>query len=353
MSRNNTLIGFDFERGDKLTILRECAIDLSKQKREFVAVVLVSLIIDYFSADSNSPMPEITAEDPLVIKLFGDLKKVDENVRDIIIGQMNGALSRYIEHQRVNARDEFVRRVGNAINGWKKNHPGEDVPKEYLELIGAFERATKTNVTDLVDRANAHAKSANAHQKSATATDKKRTEQDFTEGKEKSCSVPDNKLSTPTGTGGECAANAALSASIEGEVQYSDGETMQKVTAADFRCDYVTPLLKAIGDSNPSATRQALINARTEIGGDRFDAIAWKFLKDFAEAWNKRDETRAEFRKFYSEKFPGAPLEGSDYEKRWATSKRGSAADLSVDCYLQGGNASRTLFGRLKAYRKK
>ena len=283
MSRNNTLIGFDFERGDKLTILRECAIDLSKQKREFVAVVLVSLIIDYFSADSNSPMPEITAEDPLVVKLFGDLKKVDENVRDIIIGQMNGALSRYIEHQRVNARDEFVRRVGNAINGWKKNHPGEDVPKEYLELIGAFERATKTNVTDLVDRANAHAKGANA-------TDKNKREissSDKLESLSISKNVCPSGVANVAPPGGGTFARTATNKEGKtfNECKLAEDPIGYMIRFADYCADIHTSAEALLPDDKAKMIFRRTLESRSkQLGHDVFVSCCFDFIGAYCEA---------------------------------------------------------------------
>lgn len=308
MARLSPLENFDIDRGDFATIKRSTYAKFAEWDFEASAPVLCAFA-KYMAGNPGDPIPEL---------------EHTEGLQPMIVKMMRGALVELIDDQKFNARHAYEVSKGHQKGGYAKRDKYANAPSE----------------------------GANAPRKGASATHNK-TGQDITEGKQMSCPVPGNDLHTPTGTGGACAADAALSATIEGTVQYRDGDTVQTITAADFRCDYVAPLLQALGDSNPSATRQALINARNEIGEDRFDAVAWKFLKDFAAAWTHYDKTREEFREVYSAKFPGAPLEGSDYEKRWATSKRGSAVELSVDCYLRGGNASRTLFGRLKAYRKK
>lgn len=301
MARLSPLVNYDLDRGDYATILRSTYARFAEWDFEASAPVWYAFA-KYMAGNPGDPIPEL---------------EHTEGLQPMIVKMMRGALVELIDDQKFNARHAYEVSKAKQRGGYAKRD-----------------------------------KYANASREGANAPHNK-TGQDITEGKQMSCPVPGNDLHTPTGTGGACAADAALSATIEGTVQYRDGDTVQTITAADFRCDYVSPLLQALGDSNPFATRQALKNARDEIGEYRFDAIAWKFLKDFADAWNQYDKTREEFREVYSAKFPGAPLEGSDYEKRWATSKRGSAMDLSVECYLRGGNASRTLFGRLKAYRKK
>ena len=308
MARLSPLVNYDLDRGDYATILRSTYARFAEWDFEASAPVWYAFA-KYMAGNPGDPIPEL---------------EHTEGLQPMIVKMMRGALVELIDDQKFNARHAYEVSKAKQRGGYAKRDKYANAPRE----------------------------GANAPREGANAPHNK-TGQDITEGKQMSCPVPGNDLHTPTGTGGACAADAALSATIEGTVQYRDGDTVQTITAADFRCDYVAPMLKALGDSNPSATRKALINARNEIGEDRFDAMAWKFLKDFAAAWTHYDKTREEFRKFYSEKFPGAPLEGSDYEKKWETSKRGSEAEELVEGYWRAGKASKTFFGRLKAYRKK
>ena len=301
MARLSPLENFDIDRGDYATIKRSTFAKFAEWDFEAFAPVWYAFA-KYMAGNQGDPMPGLEHA---------------EGLQPMVVKMMRGALVELIDDQKFNARHAYEVSKGRQRGGFAKRD-----------------------------------KYANAPREGANATHNK-TGQDITEGKQMSCPVPGNDLPPPSGTGGECAANAALSATIEGTVQYPDGDTIKTISATDFRCDYVSHLLYALGDSNPNATRQALINARNEIGGDRFDAIAWKFLKDYGEAWTKYESEREEFRKVYSEKYPGATLDGADYHTKWKTSRRGSAAELLVAGYWQSGEASKTLFGRLKAYRKK
>lgn len=308
MARLSPIINFDIDRGDCATIKRSTFAKFAAWDFDVCAPVLFAFA-KYMAGKPGDPIPVI---------------EHTEGLHPMIVKMMNGALVELIEDQKFNARHAYEVSKAKQKGGYAKRDKYANAPHE---------------------GANAPHEGANAPHNI--------TGQDITEGNEMSCPVHGKDLPHPGGTGGESAANAALSATVEDTVQYRDGDTMQTITAADFRCDYVTPILKALGDQNPAATRQALINARNEIGAELFDAIAWKFLKDFAAAWNHWDKTRAEFRKFYSETFPDELLDGAKYEKRWNKSKRGSEAEALVACYWRDGIASKTFFGRLKAYRKR
>ena len=298
MAYKSELERFDMERGDVLSIPRETCIELAELEED-AAKVLVPLIC-YVAGNPGDPVPEVNESDKR-------MKRV-----------LTGMLHRLIEHQRQNAArraDYLAKQRQNANARW-----GNDNAKTCHGI---------------------------PRQANATSISIREEDQDHKNLESSSTAKAVQTLSrSPAGAQGVNAAPGGECATV---YEYSEEEPAT-ISREELKADPVGTMLDFLQPlpADIARTRNTLAARMKSAGRDTFVAVCWKFLKD-AEAVTEKRKAAEDKIIAYCE---ANNIERDEWEARESERKAKFCKLLDeADKFDPGGDAYKTLCGRLKPYK--
>lgn len=309
MNKLSPTIGFDIDRGDRATRMRELSVKLVEWGWEMAAPILFAF--EKFMAgkpgDDVPKLEHVEGLPPGVIKI------------------MTGELLQMIEHQKANAK--------HALEKSEKNRQS------------ARKRWDAENANAQADNANAYPKNANA-----TSIDKELDKEQVPVGERLvSLSIPDKSGTAAPHAGGPCV-NAAPGDRVTVYSTYGDEQQPCEIECAELVKDPVGVMIEYLKPTTEERqrTQNTLAKRMREAGRETFVAVCWKFLKDAEAATAKVKDAEVKVKKYcdqhstsWEEYMAAHPTSAEKWER----------LQNEADNFDAEGYAARTLFGRLKAYK--